>query len=98
MPNDEICRITKVKDIIEKIAELKWRWTGHVARLKDERWSSMFVKWRPRETKRNIGTSTIADRNWYQKAQGPVEKTGKGLCLGVDKKWLKKKKKMMKYS
>lgn len=31
--NEEIRRRTKVVDIIQRIAELKWQWVGHVARL-----------------------------------------------------------------
>lgn len=82
IPNDEIRRRTKVKDIIEKITELKWQWAGHVARQKDERWQTRIVKWRPRETKRNRGRPPlrwmddirkIAGGNWYQKAQDRVK-------------------------
>lgn len=32
MRSTEIRRRTKVQDIIERVAELKWRWVGHVGR------------------------------------------------------------------
>jgi len=41
--NEEIRRITKVVDIIERVAELKWQWVGHVARLSVDRWVSKLV-------------------------------------------------------
>lgn len=50
IPNKELRSKT-----VEKIADLNWQWSGDVARLKDERWSSKMVKWTPRETKRSIG-------------------------------------------
>ena len=39
---------TKVKDIMEKVRESKWRWAGHVARLKDNRWTNLLTEWQPR--------------------------------------------------
>lgn len=35
--NEEIRRRTGFRDIIERIARLKWKWTGHIARLRDGR-------------------------------------------------------------
>ncbi|KAK4872261.1 hypothetical protein RN001_016385 [Aquatica leii] len=40
---------TKVKDAVLRIVELKWNWAGHVARLKDERWTRRMIEWRPRQ-------------------------------------------------
>ena len=38
---------TKMIDIGERIAQLKWDFAGHVARLKDGRWTGKMVQWRP---------------------------------------------------
>lgn len=32
-------RRTKVRDIVEKVAKMKWRWAGHIARYEDNRWT-----------------------------------------------------------
>jgi hypothetical protein len=50
--NTEIRLRTKVKDIIQKIKEAKWRWAGHVARRDDNRWTKSLTKWQPRTGKR----------------------------------------------
>jgi len=34
---------------MKKIAKLKWRFAGHVARLNDDRWTKRLLQWRPRE-------------------------------------------------
>ena len=51
----EIREKTGVKDIIQKIKEVKWRWAGHVARLNDNRWTKRITDWQPRAGKRKQG-------------------------------------------
>ena len=53
--NSVIRSKTKVKDILEKIKEAKWRWTGHVARREDNRWTKRLTDWQPRTGKRRRG-------------------------------------------
>lgn len=53
--NKEIREQTKVTDIIEQFARLKWQWVGHVARQNRNKWSIKTTLWRPRTTKRNVG-------------------------------------------
>lgn len=76
--NEEIRRQTKVRDVIEEYATMKWRWAGHVARQQHDRWSYKTTAWRPRETKRSVGRPqkrwvddirTTAGRNWVRVAQ-----------------------------
>jgi len=55
--NEEILRRTKVTDVLRLVAQLKCRWTGHVARQDDHMWAHRILVWRPRETKRSIGRS-----------------------------------------
>ncbi|KAJ8883444.1 hypothetical protein PR048_015287 [Dryococelus australis] len=50
--------VTKVKAILEKTATLKWQWTGHVARTKDERWTKTVLEWSPRNHRRPRGRPT----------------------------------------
>ena len=51
----EIRKSTKVKDIMNKIKELKWRWAGHIARTVDNRWIKRMNDWQPRSGKRRRG-------------------------------------------
>ena len=46
---------TKVKDVIEKIKEMKWRWAGHLARKQDNRWTKRLTEWQPRPGRRRNG-------------------------------------------
>ena len=39
IPCSEIRKRTKVIDIIEYTLKQKWKWAGHIARLKDNRWT-----------------------------------------------------------
>lgn len=80
--NQEIRRRTKVKDVITTIADLKWRWAGHVARQEEERWTKQVVLWRPRLHKRGVGRPKRrwvddirekAGKRWYQLAQDRSE-------------------------
>lgn len=80
--NEEIRRRTKVTDVIRYMAEMKWRWAGHVARQDNSRWSNKVIHWRPRETRRSRGrpqkrwlddVREVAGRNWAQLAQNRQE-------------------------
>ena len=51
----EIRKRTKVKNIMEKIKESKWRWAGHIARTVDNRWTKRLTDWQPRTGKRRRG-------------------------------------------
>ena len=55
IPNKVIRQKTKVKDILQKIKEAKWRWAGHVARREDNRWTKRITEWQPRTGKRKRG-------------------------------------------
>ncbi|XP_044755023.1 uncharacterized protein LOC123313977 [Coccinella septempunctata] len=76
--NGEIRQKTKVVDVIARIAESKWQWAGHVARLDKSRWSYKITYWRPRTTKRSVGrpqkrwlddVKEHAGNRWFQIAQ-----------------------------
>ena len=51
MTNQWIRQQTKVVDIMERIASLKWNWAGHIARRTDERWTKTIMNWRPPATR-----------------------------------------------
>ena len=76
--NEEMRRRTKVTEIAERIATLKWRWAGHIARMTDDRWTRRTMIWRPRTNCRSRGRPpvrwaddivAVAGTNWVKKAQ-----------------------------
>ena len=48
IPGSEIRKRTKIIDIIEYTLKQKWRWAGHIARMKNSRWTKRCTEWRPR--------------------------------------------------
>lgn len=46
---------SQVKDVQETIYENKRRWAGHIARMKDNRWTARVTDWYPRNGKRKPG-------------------------------------------
>ena len=74
--NQWIRQQTKVVDVMDRVAKLKWNWAGHIARTTDDRWTKNIMSWRP-PTTRPMGrpperwTNSIkrmAGTNWQQVA------------------------------
>ena len=47
---DRICNIiirqrTRVTDIVQYVTNTKWNWAGHIARMKDNRWTIRSTEW-----------------------------------------------------
>ena len=61
IPCSEIRKRTKIIDIIEYTLKQKWKWTGHIARLEDNRWTKRCTDWQPRRGKRSRGRPS---RRW----------------------------------
>ena len=61
IPCSEIRKRTKIIDIIEYTMKQKWTWAGHIARLKDNRWTRRCTEWQPRRGKRTRGRPS---RRW----------------------------------
>ncbi|CAH2240412.1 jg3820 [Pararge aegeria aegeria] len=51
----EIRRRTKVTDIAQRVAKLKWQWAGQIVRRKGGRWGPKVLGWQPRTGKRSVG-------------------------------------------
>ena len=69
IPCSGIRKRTKIIDIIEYTLKQKWKWAGHIARLKDNRWTKRCTEWQPRRGKRSRGRPS---RRW----QDITEKEG----------------------
>ena len=61
MPCSEIRKRTKIIDIIEYTLKQKWKWAGHIARMKDNRWTKRCTEWQPCRRKRPRGRPS---RRW----------------------------------
>ena len=55
IPCSEIRKTAKIIDITEYTLKQKWRWAGHIARMKDDRWTKRCTEWQPRRGKRSRG-------------------------------------------
>ena len=91
VPNLEIRQRTKINDILEEITKLKWKWAGHVARMKDNRWTVRCTEWQVRDGRRSKGRPKRRWRDdiqqwlgatWSKKAK--VERSGGGLLPAVE--------------
>ncbi|CAH2242620.1 jg8457 [Pararge aegeria aegeria] len=76
--NEEIRRRTRVTDIAQRVAKLKWQWAGHIARRTDGRGGLKVLEWRPRTGKCSVGRAQtrwtddirrVAGSRWRQAAQ-----------------------------
>ncbi|XP_048522724.1 uncharacterized protein LOC125504564 [Dendroctonus ponderosae] len=91
--NTEIRRKTKVKDMIEHVAELKWQWAGHVARQNtkvDNTPTAATInkkKYRktPKEMARRHQAVVVQKLAPPSPREGHMEKFGRGLYPAVDK-------------
>lgn len=69
---------TKMEDIRTTIMKAKWRWAGHVARMREDRWTRKTTEWKPWNQKMSQGRPMtrwyddirkIAGRRWMTTAQ-----------------------------
>ena len=54
IPYSEIRKRTKIIDV-EYTLKQKWKWAGHIARMKDNWWTKYCTEWQPRRGKRSRG-------------------------------------------
>ncbi|CAH2240872.1 jg9609 [Pararge aegeria aegeria] len=67
--NEEILRGTRVTDIAQRVAKLKWQWAGHIARRTDGRWGLKVLGRAPTRWTDDIRR---AGCRWKQAAQDRV--------------------------
>ncbi|GFN77097.1 protein sidekick-1 [Plakobranchus ocellatus] len=66
----EIRKRTQIQDIVDFVAKQKWKWAGHVARFKDNRWTLRVTEWQPRNGKRSRGRQARRWRDDIVKTRG----------------------------
>ena len=69
-PNTEIREKTGVYDVLGVITKTRWKWAGHVARIKDNRWTVRCTEWQVRNGKRSRGRPRRRWRDDIQQWQG----------------------------
>ncbi|KAJ4434549.1 hypothetical protein ANN_23111 [Periplaneta americana] len=52
VPNEVVQKMSAIKDPALQATNTKWKWEGHVARLRDGRWTQTVTLWDPRIGKR----------------------------------------------
>ncbi|KAJ4443345.1 hypothetical protein ANN_05013 [Periplaneta americana] len=55
VPNEVLQKMSAIKDPALQATNTKWKWGGHVARLRDGRWTHKVTLWDPRIVKRSRG-------------------------------------------
>ena len=53
--NSVLRRSTGMRDACNLAERLKWKWSGLVARMDNNRWPHKLTMWDPREGRRNVG-------------------------------------------
>lgn len=67
----EIKNKTQFKQANSLHRTLKWQWTGHMLREKQEKWTKIVTEWYPRDGKRNKGRQTKRWEDDIKKVAGP---------------------------
>ncbi|GFO06076.1 endonuclease-reverse transcriptase [Plakobranchus ocellatus] len=67
IPTIEIRKKTQVIDVVQNIQRQKWRWAGHIAIEKDNRWTK---RWQPRSGRRDRGRPEARWMNDIRRAAG----------------------------
>ncbi|GBP52316.1 Putative uncharacterized transposon-derived protein F52C9.6 [Eumeta japonica] len=69
--NTDIRMKTKLTDILLRIDQQKWRWTGHMMRDKQGKWCKAVSEWYPRDGKRSRGRQCIRWEDDIKMTAGP---------------------------
>ncbi|CAH2238966.1 jg19290 [Pararge aegeria aegeria] len=68
--NEEIRRRTRVTEIAQRVAKLKWQCAGHIARRTDGRWGPKVLEWKHRTGKRSVGPPPTRSTDDIQRVAG----------------------------
>ena len=55
---EDLYKITKMGNINTDLRNFKWKWAGHIARMKNERWAKILTEWCALDRKRSRGRPT----------------------------------------
>ena len=89
----------KMIDIIEYALKQKRKWTGHIARMKDNKWAKRCTEWQPRRGKRSRerlsrrwqdNTARKEGTTWNRKATDKDRGQWKVFMEGYILQWMDK--------
>ena len=66
--NTTIKQTTRVTDIVQYVTNTKRKWTGHIARMKDNRWTIRSTEWQTegvRSAERPREMTLWGNKEWY---------------------------------
>ena len=69
--NTAIRQRTRVTDIVQYVTNTKWKWAGHITRMKDNRWTIRSTEWQT-EGVRSVGRPKRRWRDDIVGQQGAV--------------------------
>ena len=91
--NTIIRQRTRVTDIVQYVTNTKWKWAGHIARMKDNRWTTRSTEWQIKGVRsagrptRRWRYDTVGQRGavWTRIAKDrKMEDSGRGLLPAVE--------------
>ncbi|KAJ4439579.1 hypothetical protein ANN_07706, partial [Periplaneta americana] len=68
--NEEIRRRTKMRDVVERAENLKWKWGGHVACMDHQKWTNRTTMWDPREGRQHVGRQKTRWADYFRTRAG----------------------------
>ena len=68
----ELCRIVNTENVVQRAADLKWKWGGHVVRLPQNRWALIATTWDPYERRRIRGRPRTRWADALKHIAGPL--------------------------
>ena len=69
--NTTIRQRTRVTDIVQYVTNTKWKWAGHIAQMKDNRWTIRSTEWQIKGV-RSVGRPKHGWRDDIVGQQGAV--------------------------
>ena len=64
--NTTIRQRTRVTDMVQYVTNTKWKWAGHIARMKDNRWTNRNTEWQIK----GVGSAGRPKRRWIDDIVG----------------------------
>ncbi|CAI5441711.1 unnamed protein product [Caenorhabditis angaria] len=80
---EDIRRLSQVKDPLKHIRQQKLRWAGHIARRTDSRWTTTTLEWCPKDWKRPVGRPPMRWSDELRKTTVYMTTTTKWSNIGL---------------
>ncbi|KAJ4427562.1 hypothetical protein ANN_25210 [Periplaneta americana] len=71
--NESLSQMASTTNVTQRANKLKWKWGGHIARMKDERWTYRATMWDPRTGDRHRGRPRKRWADFYTTQAGALQ-------------------------